>query len=200
VPEPCRPRSPIDSPPAKRGRRSAEDASQPLPRGTSKRCRLPKLRARLRATSEARPPSGATPRLSPGTVTFPTQLQAMLPGSGIKRALPALSGPSSVAAPHASAVVPKGMNQTNKNKGLACPTRTKCAMARKRVFLKMSNPRAGRAMVSFKRRRCHRRPIGSGKLPEKRPRRSRGGRITSSVWSATEWVRHERQDFCSRLE
>ena len=58
--------------------------------------------------SEARPPSGASTAALAGT-PIPTQLQAMLPGSRIKRALPALSRPSAVAAPHASAVIPKGM-------------------------------------------------------------------------------------------
>ena len=37
------------------------------------------------------------------------QLQAMLPGTRFRRALPAFSCPSPVEAPHASAVVPKGM-------------------------------------------------------------------------------------------
>ena len=55
--------------------------------------------------SEARPPSGASTAALAGTPI----LQAMLPGSRIKRALPALSRPSAVAAPHASAVIPKGM-------------------------------------------------------------------------------------------
>ena len=51
---------------------------------------------------------------------IPAQLQAMLPGTWTahdanimrgesRRALPALSGPSPVTAPHASAVIPKGM-------------------------------------------------------------------------------------------
>jgi hypothetical protein len=68
----------------------------------------------------ARPPSGATPRLSSGTLTSLTQLQAMLPGTWTardpkimrgesRRALPAPSCPSPVKAPHASAVVPRGM-------------------------------------------------------------------------------------------
>jgi hypothetical protein len=65
---------------------------RPLPRCTNKRCRLLMLRARLRASQtsvrglrthplpgRARLPA-LRPRLSPGTLTSLTQLQAMLPG------------------------------------------------------------------------------------------------------------------------
>jgi hypothetical protein len=56
----------------------------------------------------ARPPSGATPRLSQGLPSLLNSRPCFL-GPGIKRALPALSRPSPVTAPHASAVVPKGL-------------------------------------------------------------------------------------------
>jgi hypothetical protein len=76
--------------------------------------------ARLRALAgRARLPA-LRPRLWSETVTSLTRLQAMLPGTwtahdrkitrGLsRRALPAPSCPSPVTAPHASAVIPKGM-------------------------------------------------------------------------------------------
>ena len=79
-----------------------------VPRSINKRCRLLIPRARLRAISgRARLPA-LRPRLSPG---LPSLLSSRpcFPGLGIKRALPVLSCPSAVTAPHASAVVPKGM-------------------------------------------------------------------------------------------
>ena len=91
-----------------------------VPRSISKRCRLPMRRARLRATQtsvrslrthllagRARLPA-LRPRLSQG---FPSLLSSRpcFLGLGIRRALPASSCPSPVTAPHASAVVPKGM-------------------------------------------------------------------------------------------
>ena len=108
-----------DSPPAKRGRRSAERRIQPIPRSTDKRCRLPmpgrggapqtsvrRLRTYLLA-GRARLP--ALRRGSRQDFHILAQLQAMLPGTRFRRALPAFSCPSPVEAPHASAVVPKRM-------------------------------------------------------------------------------------------
>ena len=99
-----------DSPPATRGRRSAERRMPTMCRAAQTSVReLAQLICCAAARHiGARPPSGASTAALAGT-PIPTQLQAMLPGSRIKRALPALSCPSSVAAPHASAVVPKGM-------------------------------------------------------------------------------------------
>ena len=110
----------IDSPPgnqreAKRRKAHANHS----PRSINKRCRLPMRRARLRATQtsvrslrthllagRARLPA-LRPRLSQGLPSLLNSRPCFL-GLGIKRALPVLSCPSAVAAPHASAVVPKG--------------------------------------------------------------------------------------------
>ena len=110
----------IDSPPAKRGRRSAErriPTNSAQHRPTSP---LADARARKRATQtsvrslrtyllagRARLP--ALRRGSRQDFDIPAQLQAMLPGTWFRRALPALACPSAVEVPHASAVVPKGM-------------------------------------------------------------------------------------------
>ena len=109
APELCLlPRTKIDSPPAKKGGEAPKGACQPLPRDISKRLRLLMPRARLRAISgRARLPA-LRPRLSQGLPSLLNSRPCFL-GLGIKRALPALSCPSPVTAPHASAVVPKGM-------------------------------------------------------------------------------------------
>jgi len=100
----------IDSPPgnqreAKRRKAHANHS----PRSINKRCRLLIPRARLRAaiSGRARLPA-LRPRLSQGLPSLLNSRPCFL-GLGIKRALPVLSCPSAVAAPHASAVVPKGM-------------------------------------------------------------------------------------------
>ena len=95
------------SPPKREAKRRKAHANH-LPRRINKRCRLLIPRARLRAISgRARLPA-LRPRLSQG---LPSLLSSRpcFPGLGIKRALPVLSCPSAVTAPHASAVVPKGM-------------------------------------------------------------------------------------------
>jgi hypothetical protein len=80
----------------KRGRRSAERRMPTIAAHTDKRRRLSMYRRQVyaacathplrgRAPIGARPPSGATPRLSSETVTSLTQLQAMLPGTWTAR-------------------------------------------------------------------------------------------------------------------
>ena len=78
------------------------------PRSINKRCRLLIPRARLRAISGRSRLPALRPRLSQGLPSLLNSRPCFL-GLEIKRALPALSCPSAVAAPHASAVVPKGM-------------------------------------------------------------------------------------------
>jgi hypothetical protein len=91
-----------------------------VPRNINKRRRLLMPRARLRATQtsvrglrthllagRARLPA-LRPRLSQGLPSLLNSRPCFL-RLGIKRALPALSCPSPVTAPHASAVIPKGM-------------------------------------------------------------------------------------------
>jgi hypothetical protein len=116
------------------GGEAPKGACQPLPRSINKRRRLLTSRARLRATqtsvrslrthllSEARPPSGA----STAALTGDYDIAGSAPGHASwdanerviekdraqaksRRALPAPSCPSPVTAPHASAVVPKGL-------------------------------------------------------------------------------------------
>ena len=91
-------------PPTKEGRRSAEKR---IVRGridgcgarhVGECCHSPALRARS--------PFGAPPRYSPVGLRRPAQLQAMLPGTRVGRALPALAYPSPGTAPPAPAVVP----------------------------------------------------------------------------------------------
>ena len=108
------------APSTKREAKRRKAHANHVPRSISKRCRLPMRRARLRATQtsvrslrthllagRARLPA-LRPRLSQG---FPSLLSSRpcFLGLGIRRALPASSCPSPVTAPHASAVVPKGM-------------------------------------------------------------------------------------------
>jgi hypothetical protein len=89
--------------------RSAERRIQPeMPRCAASCRHEPALRARQRALSgRARLPAlccGSRRGFEP-----PAQLQAMLPGTWFRRALPALPCPSPVTAPHTSAVVPRGL-------------------------------------------------------------------------------------------
>ena len=124
---------------APRGRRSAErrmptiaaQHQQTSPLVDVRRAARHQTSVRVCATYcfGARSPSGASTAALAGT-PIPAQLQAMLPGTwtardpekvdtgfpkdqraakASQRALPALSCPSPVTAPHASAVVPKGM-------------------------------------------------------------------------------------------
>jgi len=112
---------PIDSPPAPRGRRSAERRMPTMGRAASTNvavcrclgrgcaprrqvyavCALICLRG---APAFRRFDRGSRRDSHPCSVSRPCFL-----GLGIRRALPALSCPSPVTAPHASAVVPKGM-------------------------------------------------------------------------------------------
>ena len=95
------------SPPRGQAKRRKAHANH-LPRSINKRCRLLIPRARLRAISgRARLPA-LRPRLSPGLPSLLSSRPCFL-GFSIGWALPVLSCPSAVAAPHASAVVPKGM-------------------------------------------------------------------------------------------
>jgi hypothetical protein len=108
------------APSTKREAKRRKAHANHVPRSISKRCRLPMRRARLRAmqtsarslrthllAGRARLPA-LRPRLSQG---FPSLLSSRpcFLGLGTRRALPASSCPSPVTAPHASAVVPKGM-------------------------------------------------------------------------------------------
>jgi hypothetical protein len=77
-------------------------------RDHDKRCRLP-MPGRGSAPTSGRARLPALRRGSRQDSYIPAQLQAMLPGTRFRRALPALSCPSPVEAPHASAVVPKRM-------------------------------------------------------------------------------------------
>jgi hypothetical protein len=75
---------------------------------TDTRCRWSMLRARKRALSgRARLPALRSD--SRRDFDIPAQLQAMLPGTWSKRALPVLSCPSPAKAPRASVVMPKRM-------------------------------------------------------------------------------------------
>jgi len=84
------------------------------PKGACRPCAASRRRVyatRLCAAARhigARPPSGAPPRLSQGLPSLLSSRPCFL-GRGIKRALPALSCPSAVTAPHASVLMPKGM-------------------------------------------------------------------------------------------
>ena len=99
---------------------------------------LADARARRRAnTGRARLP--ALRRGSRQDSYIPAQLQAMLPGTRFRRALPALSCPSPVEAPHASAVVPKRMMPK------AAPART-------------ANPRGSTALAPLPKVPSRRRP------------------------------------------
>ena len=110
------------SPPGKRGRRSAERRNaNHLPRNISKRRRLLMYRRQVYAVCATHPLRGCAPYR--GALAFrrfdrgsrrdshpcSTPGHASWDFGKSKRALPALSCPSPVTAPHASAVVPKGM-------------------------------------------------------------------------------------------
>jgi hypothetical protein len=101
----------IDSPPAtKEGGEAPKGACQPLPprRQVDGTCPTHLRSGRLRAISgRARLPA-LRPRLWQGLPSLLSSRPCFL-RLGIKRALPAPSCPSPVTAPHASAVVPKGM-------------------------------------------------------------------------------------------
>jgi hypothetical protein len=99
----------------RRGRRSAE---RRMPTATSTNVAARRCLGAAARQIGARPPSGATPRLSQGLPSLLSSRPCFL-GRGQRtirrsrgenrRALPALSCPSPVTAPHASAVIPKGM-------------------------------------------------------------------------------------------
>ena len=95
----------------KEGGEAPKGACQPLPRNINKRCRSSMSRGC--APNRGAPAFRRYAAALAGT-PIPAQLQAMLPtcrrsrGEN-RRALPALSCPSPVTAPHASAVIPKGM-------------------------------------------------------------------------------------------
>ena len=98
-------RKPVQHAPNNEGGRSAERRVRFLPcpagpgaRHASECCHSSALRARS--------PCGAPPRHSPVGLRRPAQLQAMLPGTRVGRALPALAYPSPGTAPPAPAVVP----------------------------------------------------------------------------------------------
>jgi len=124
-----RPRPSFASPPRrfKNCRRPEEGEArkaqcQPLPRNTNKRRRLLTSRARLRAISGRARLSGASTAVLAGDFDIAgsasghaswdadkTRDPKITRSSKSRRALPALSCPSPVTAPHASAVVPKGL-------------------------------------------------------------------------------------------
>ena len=93
------PRTKIDSPPAIRGRRSAERRMPTMCRAsqTSVRSLRHLICCAAARRIGARPPSGATPRLSQGLPSL-TQLQAMLPATwnqaGVTRPIPSQSSDS----------------------------------------------------------------------------------------------------------
>ena len=100
----------INSPPAHKGRRSAERRMPTMCRAAATNvavCATHRPRGCAPLSGRARLPA-LRPRLSQGLPSLLSSRPCFL-GLGIKRALPALSRPSAVAAPHASAVVPKGM-------------------------------------------------------------------------------------------
>jgi hypothetical protein len=81
VPEPCRPPSQIDSPPAKEGGEAPKGAMPTIAAQASTNvaaCRC--LEHGCAPLSEARPPSGASTAALAGT-PIPAQLQAMLPAT-----------------------------------------------------------------------------------------------------------------------
>jgi hypothetical protein len=108
APELCQPPRSSKSRPPQGGRRSADRRIPSIPRHAGECCHSLALRARQRLISRAARLS-ALRRGSRQDFDIPAQLQAMLPGTWFRRALPALACPSAVEAPHASAVVPKGM-------------------------------------------------------------------------------------------
>ena len=121
-----------------RGRRSAERRIQPISAQHRQTSPLAGARARRRANpGRARLP--ALRRGSRRDFHIPAQLQAMLPGTRFRRALPALSCPSPVEAPHTSAVVPKRMMPK------AAPART-------------ANPRGSTALAPLPKVPSRRRP------------------------------------------
>ena len=102
----------------KEGGEAPKGACQPFPRNINKRCRSSMSR-RGCAPNRGAPAFRRYAAALAGT-PIPAQLQAMLPGTWTahdanimrgesRRTLPALSCPSPVTAPHASAVIPKGM-------------------------------------------------------------------------------------------
>ena len=98
-------RKPVQRAPNKRRGAERRKARTELPcpagpgaRHTSECCHPSALRARS--------PFGAPPRHSPVGLRQPAQPQAMLPGTRVGRALPALAYPSPGTAPPAPAVVP----------------------------------------------------------------------------------------------
>jgi hypothetical protein len=72
-----------DPPPANKGRRSAERRMPTMCRACADKCTqsAPLICCAAARHIAARPPSGATPRLSSETLTSLTRLQAMLPGT-----------------------------------------------------------------------------------------------------------------------
>src|SRR5262245_40771888 len=110
VPEPCRPRSQLTRPLQIKGGEAPKGACQPLTAHaqTSARelARLICCAAARHCRRRARLPA-LRPRLSQGLPPLLSSRPCFL-RLGIKRALPALSCPSPVTAPHASALVPKG--------------------------------------------------------------------------------------------
>ena len=100
APELClQPSTKIDSPPAIRGRRSAERRMPTMCRAVADKCTQSAHLICCAAARRigARPPSGATPRLSQGLPSL-TQLQAMLPATwnqaGVTRPIPSQSSDS----------------------------------------------------------------------------------------------------------
>ena len=148
-----RPRTRKLAPGNKREAKRRKAHANHVPRNISKRRRLLMYRRQVYAVCAtyllrgcapygARSPSGASTAALAGT-PIPAQLQAMLPGElEIKRALPALSCPSPVTAPHASAVIPKGMMPK------AAPER-------------VASPRGGTALAPLPKVPSRRRPLMS---------------------------------------
>ena len=107
-------------------RQARSPTSAPCGRGSPLRTSPP--RDPQEGGTEGGSPVGVPPRLLPTGVSPRAQLQARLPGTWSGRALPALSCPSPVKAPHAPAVVPESMMPK---------------AARERI----ANPRAGAALA-----------------------------------------------------
>jgi hypothetical protein len=100
----------LDSPPGQKGGEAPKGACRPW---AARRRHCARELARLARRAAARHIGARRlPALRPRLLQrFPSLLNSRpcFLGLGIERALPALSGPSPVTAPHASAVVPKGL-------------------------------------------------------------------------------------------